>query len=56
MASPSAKQLAYRGIVSGNAQCMAYRGMVCNLVLSLWQNSIRFTVYVSKKLRFEVEI
>lgn len=56
MALPDAEQLAYRGIISGNAQCMAYRGFICSIIVSGWKDAIRFTVFLKRKLLSRVEL
>lgn len=57
MAMPSSENLAYRGINTGNAGCMAYRGFVCGVVIQqkLWNDAIRFSTYIKRKLNFRVE-
>lgn len=57
MALPDPEQLAYRGITSGNARCMAYRGYICDLIIagSGWRDAIRLTVFLKRKLLMKVE-
>lgn len=56
MALPDPEQLAYRGITSGNAQCMAYRGYICGIIVSGWRDAIRFTVFLKRTLQHIVEL
>ncbi len=54
MALPSAKNLAYRGILSGNAKCIAWRGFFCD-ASPTWNDAIRFSVFIKRKFNFRVE-
>ena len=56
MALPNSENLAYRGITTGNAQCIAYRGFICSIiVISTWNDAIRFSVNIVRKLINKVE-
>lgn len=58
MALPDSENLAYRGITSDNAKCMAYRGFICgvDILVSGWRDAILFTVLIKRKLRNLVEL
>jgi len=47
---PSPEQLAYRGLTSGSAQCMAYRGFICGVIVRSWHDTMKFTVQIVRKL------
>jgi len=51
MAWPSAEQIAYRGINTGNAEVMAYRGW--KIFSTRLLNAIRVIVQISRSLRVE---
>lgn len=55
MALPNPENLAYRGITSGNAQCIAYRGFICGVVVQAWQEVVSFIVYVRRIVRIYVD-
>jgi len=57
MALPNPENLAYRGRTSGNAGCMAYVGFICgSIITDGWKDAIRFTVFIKRKLRINVEL
>ena len=56
MALPDSEHLAYRGNTSGNAQCMAYRGFICGIIISIWKDTIRLSVLIKRKLLSRVEL
>lgn len=51
MALPDAENLAYRGITSDNAQCIAYRGFICGAIIKYFINSLRAIVLVTRVFR-----
>ena len=56
MALPSSENLAYRGINTGNAKCIAYRGFICEeIIVDLWNDAIRFSVNIVRRFRNRVE-
>lgn len=56
MALPDAENLAYRGITSGDAQCIAYRGYVCGYVVQKWRDTIEFTMVIARQINKIVRI
>jgi len=57
MALPKPENLAYRGITSGKAQCMAWRGFFCGLdIIPNYNSVIKFKVYLSSLLKNKVEL
>ncbi len=54
MALPSAKNLAYRGILSGNAKCIAWRGFFCD-ASSTWNEIKKFTLTIKRNSSFILE-
>lgn len=56
MALPSSKNLAYRGINTGESGCIAYRGFVCGFVAKMWKDTLRLTVLIRRKLSNVVEL
>ena len=56
MALPNPENLVYRGILSSNAQCIAYRGFICDIVIQLWKDTIRFSISINRKLFNKVEL
>ena len=55
MALPDAENLAYRGITSGNAQCIAYRGFICGIIIISWRDIKELTLTIKKLILFNVE-
>lgn len=55
MALPDPENLAYRGITSGNAGCIAYRGFICDAITQVWQEIITFTLYIKRLMSISLE-
>ena len=50
MALPDPENLAYRGINTGDAGCIAYRGFICS-VKEIWNKAIRVTLTIVRSIR-----
>ena len=55
MALPTGENLAYRGITSGNAQCIAYRGFICGVIVQTWQKVVHFTLYITRQFNISIQ-
>ena len=54
MADLNPLDLVYRGINTGNAESMAYRGYV-SLITTIKKITLQFVVTITKKVRFTIE-